>query len=457
MKAFNYQTYFHSQIIFLYFYIMKLPLVAIVGRPNVGKSTLFNRLVGKREAIVDDQSGVTRDRNYGECDWNGKRFRLIDTGGYVPESSDLFETAIREQVEVAIEESDSMIFLVDVKNGVNPFDEIIIDLLRQSGKKYYLVVNKVDAEVHAGAANEFYSLGVDFVYDISALSGRKTGDLLDDITRDFPTDDLIEEDKRLKIAIVGRPNVGKSSLTNALLGVERSIVTDIPGTTRDSLDSILKYYNEEIVLVDTAGLRKKKKVEESIEFFSNIRTFKAISESDVTVLLLDAKTGFEKQDQKIIDEVVRWRRGLIIAINKWDLIEKETNTARKFELDIKDKLGTVDFAPIIFISALTKQRIYKLIDLCKKVQEERTKKIPTSELNDTILQEIEKNPPPSSPTGKEIKIKFINQVGDFYPIFLFFSNYPKHIPDHYRRFLERTIRRIYGFEGVPITISFRQK
>jgi GTP-binding protein len=436
---------------------MKLPLVAIVGRPNVGKSTLFNRLIGKREAIVDDQSGVTRDRNYGECDWNGKRFRLIDTGGYVPESSDLFETAIREQVEVAIEESDSMIFLVDVKNGVNPFDEIIIDLLRQSGKKYYLVVNKVDAEVHASAANEFYSLGVDFVYDISALSGRKTGDLLDEITRDFPTDDLIEEDKRLKIAIVGRPNVGKSSLTNALLGVERSIVTDIPGTTRDSLDSILKYYNEEIVLVDTAGLRKKKKVEESIEFFSNIRTFKAISESDVTVLMLDAKTGFEKQDQKIIDEVVRWRRGLIIAINKWDLIEKETNTARKFELDIKDKLGTVDFAPIIFISALTKQRIYKLIDLCKKVQEERTKKIPTSELNDTILQEIEKNPPPSSPTGKEIRIKFINQVGDYYPIFLFFSNYPKHIPDHYRRFLERTIRRIYGFEGVPITVSFRQK
>lgn len=436
---------------------MKLPLVAIVGRPNVGKSTLFNRLVGKREAIVDDQSGVTRDRNYGECDWNGKRFRLIDTGGYVPESSDLFETAIREQVEVAIEESDSMIFLADVKNGVNPFDEIIIDLLRQSGKKYYLVVNKVDAEVHSSAANEFYSLGVDFVYDISALSGRKTGDLLDDITRDFSTDDLIEEDKRLKIAIVGRPNVGKSSLTNALLGVERSIVTDIPGTTRDSLDSILKYYNEEIVLVDTAGLRKKKKVEESIEFFSNIRTFKAISESDVTVLMLDAKTGFEKQDQKIIDEVVRWRRGLIIAINKWDLIEKETNTARKFELDIKDKLGTVDFAPIIFISALTKQRIYKLIDLCKKVQEERTKKIPTSELNDTILQEIEKNPPPSSPTGKEIRIKFINQVGDFYPIFLFFSNYPKHIPDHYRRFLERTLRRIYGFEGVPITVSFRQK
>jgi GTP-binding protein len=436
---------------------MKLPLVAIVGRPNVGKSTLFNRLIGKREAIVDDQSGVTRDRNYGEGDWAGKRFRLIDTGGYVPESVDLFETAIREQVDVAIAEADSIIFLVDVKNGVNPIDKVIVDLLRQSGKKYFLVVNKVDAQVHAIGAAEFYSLGVDMVYDISALSGRQTGDLLDDITKDFPTDDLIEEDKRLKIAVVGRPNVGKSSLTNALLGEERSIVTDIPGTTRDSLDSILKYYGEEIILVDTAGLRKKKKVEESIEFFSNIRTYKAISESDVTVLMLDVQTGFEKQDQKIIDEVVRWRKGLIIAVNKWDVMEKETNTARDYENAIKEKLGSVDFAPVIFTSALTKQRIFKLIDLCKKVQAERIKKIPTSDLNNAILPEIEKNPPPASPTGKEIRIKFVNQVGDYYPIFLFFCNYPNHIPDHYRRFLERTIRRIYGFEGVPITVSFRQK
>jgi len=427
---------------------MKIPLIAIVGRPNVGKSTLFNRLIGKREAIVDDQSGVTRDRNYGEGDWAGKRFRVIDTGGYVPESVDLFETAIREQVEVAIAEADSIIFLVDVKNGVNPIDKVIIDLLRQSGKKYFLVVNKVDAQVHAVGAAEFYSLGVDMVYDISALSGRQTGDLLDDITKNFPADDLIEEDKRLKIAVVGRPNVGKSSLTNALLGEERSIVTDIPGTTRDSLDSVLKYYGEEIILVDTAGLRKKKKVEESIEFFSNIRTFKAISESDVTVLMLDVQTGFEKQDQKIIDEVVRWRKGLIIAVNKWDVMEKETNTARDYENAIKEKLGSVDFAPVIFTSALTKQRIFKLIDLCKKVQAERIKKIPTADLNDAILPEIEKNPPPASPTGKEIRIKFVNQVGDYYPIFLFFSNYPNHIPDHYRRFLERTIRRIYGFEGV---------
>lgn len=436
---------------------MKLPLVAIVGRPNVGKSTLFNRFVGKREAIVDDQSGVTRDRNYGECEWSGKKFRLIDTGGYVPDSADQFEAAIREQVESAISESDAIIFLVDARTGVNPVDSIIVQMLRQSNKKFFVVVNKVDAEVHAVAANEFYSMGIENIYDISALSGRRTGDLLDDLTMDFPTDDLIEEDKRLKIAIVGRPNVGKSSLTNALLGEERSIVTDIPGTTRDSLDSILKYYGEEIVLIDTAGLRKKKRIEESIEYFSNLRTFKAISESDVTIVLIDAQIGFEKQDQKIIDEAVRWRRGLIIAVNKWDLVEKETNTARKFEVEIKDKLGSVDYAPIIFISALTKQRIFKLIELSKTVQSERTKKIPTADLNDSLLPEIEKNPPPASPTGKEVKIKFISQVGDHYPIFLFFANYPKHIPEHYRKFLERLIRRIYGFEGVPITVSFRQK
>ena len=436
---------------------MKLPLVAIVGRPNVGKSTLFNRLLGKREAIVDDKSGVTRDRNYGEAEWAGKKYRLIDTGGYVPDSSDLFEIAIREQVEVAISEADSIVFLVDVKAGVNPIDKIIMGMLRQSNKKYFLVVNKVDAEIHTVLASEFYSLGVETIYDISAISGRNTGDLLDAITKDFPTEDQIEEDKRLKVAIVGRPNVGKSSLTNALLGIERSIVTNIPGTTRDSLDSSLKYYGEEIVLIDTAGLRKKKKIDESIEFFSNLRTFKAISESDVTVVMLDAEAGFEKQDQKIIDEVVRWRKGLIIAVNKWDLIEKDENTARVFEVSIKEKLGTVDFAPVIFISALTKQRIFKLIELCKTVQSERTKKISTSELNDTILPEIERNPPPASPTGKEIKIKFISQVGDYYPIFLFFSNYPKHIPDHYRRFLERLLRKTYGFEGVPLTVSFRQK
>lgn len=436
---------------------MKLPLVAIVGRPNVGKSTLFNRLLGKRDAIVDDVSGVTRDRNYGESDWSGKKFRLIDTGGYVPESSDLFESAIREQVETAIDESDAIIFLLDYKAGLNPIDKIIANMLRQCGKKYFVVVNKVDNEIQKHALSDFYELGVDNIYNISALSGRQLGDLLDDITSDFPKIDETSEDPRLKIAIVGRPNVGKSSLTNALLGQERSIVTDIPGTTRDSIDSILKYYGEEIVLIDTAGLRKKSKVQESIEFFSNIRTYKAIGECDVAIVLIDAKLGFESQDQKIIDEVIRWRKGLIIAVNKWDLIEKDQNTAQHFEKAIRNKLGTADFAPVIFISALTKQRIFKLIELSKQVESERKKKIPTSQLNDEILPEIEKNPPPATKTGREVKIKYITQVGTHYPIFLFFTNYPNQIADHYKRFLENLLRRKYGFEGVPLTLSFKSK
>lgn len=436
---------------------MKLPLVAIVGRPNVGKSTLFNRLIGKREAIVDDTSGVTRDRNYAEADWAGKRYRLIDTGGYVPDSSDLFERAIREQVEVAIEESDSILLVVDVKNGLNPMDQIIANILRTSGKRFFVLVNKVDSEKYETAATEFYSLGVGEIYSISAMVGRKLGDLLDVITEDFPFESELDIDTRLKIAIVGRPNVGKSSLTNALLGYDRSIVTDIPGTTRDSLDSVLKYYGEEIILIDTAGLRKKKKVTESIEYFSTIRSLKAIGESDVTVLMIDASTGLEKQDQKIIDEAVRWRKGLVIAVNKWDLIEKETNTARDLEITIREKMGSIDYVPIMFTSALTKQRIFKLVELCKKIGAERKRKILTSELNEILLPEIENNPPHATHTGREVKIKYITQVGDYYPVFIFFSNYPKEIADHYKRFLENLIRRKFGFEGVSFTLSFKQK
>lgn len=436
---------------------MKLPLVAIVGRPNVGKSTLFNRIVGKREAIVDDVSGVTRDRNYAESDWAGKKFRLIDTGGYVPDSKDLFEKAIREQVEIAILEADAILFITDVRDGVNPMDYNIADMLRASGKTFYLLVNKVDSEKFEAAATEFYSLGVDNIYDISALVGRKLGDLLDIVTENFPDYSAGDKDTRLKIAVVGRPNVGKSSLTNALLGYDRSIVTEIPGTTRDSLDSILKYYGEEIILIDTAGLRKKKNVQESIEFFSNLRTLKAIGECDVAVVMIDATFGLEKQDQKIIDEVVRWRKGLVIAVNKWDLIEKETNTAKEFEVSIKKKMGSIDYATVIFISALTKQRIYKLIDLCKKIGEERKRKIPTSEINDLLLPEIEKNPPPATHTGREVKIKYITQVGEYYPIFIFFCNYPKQVADHYKRWLEKLIRKHFGFEGVPITLSFKEK
>jgi len=436
---------------------MKIPLVLIVGRPNVGKSTLFNRLVGKRDAIVDDISGVTRDRIYGEADWAGKNFRVMDTGGYVPESEDVFETAIREQVEIAINEADSILFVVDVRDGILPIDKEIMILLRNSGRQFFLIVNKSDNPNFDNAAAEFYSLGVEKVYPVSALSGRNLGDLLDEVTAGFSKQEIEEEDPRLKIAIVGRPNVGKSSLANSLLGEERSIVTEIPGTTRDSIDSVLKYYGEEIVLIDTAGLRKKKKVLESIEFYSNIRTLKAIGECDIAVVLIDSQIGLEKQDQKIIDEVVRWRKGLIIAINKWDLVEKESNTSAFYEKALVEKMGAIDYAEIIFISAKTKQRIFKLVDLCKKVSEERKKKIQTKELNDFLLGEIEKSPPPTTPSGKEVKIKYITQIGEHYPIFAFFCNYPKHVADNYKRFLEKLIRNYYGFKGVPITLSFKSK
>ncbi|HLG32292.1 MAG TPA: ribosome biogenesis GTPase Der [Ignavibacteriaceae bacterium] len=436
---------------------MKTPLVVIVGRPNVGKSTLFNRLVGKRDAIVDDTSGVTRDRNYGECEWSGKKFKIIDTGGYVPDSEDVFETAIREQVEIAVEEAQSILFVVDVRDGINPFDTEIMRLLRNSGRKFFLIVNKVDTKNFETGANDFYSLGVDKLYPISALNGKNLGDLLDEITAGFETETEETEDPRLKIAIVGRPNSGKSSLSNALLGVNRSIVTEIPGTTRDSIDSVLKYYGEEIILIDTAGLRKKRKVKESIEFYSSIRSLKAIGECDIAVVLLDSQFGLESQDQKIIDEVVRWRKGLIIAVNKWDLVEKDSNTAHEYEQGIREKLGTENYAQIIFISALTKQRIYKLMDMCKEVNDERKKKIPTNELNDFLLGEISKSPPPASPSGKEVKIKYIIQVGDYYPVFIFFCNYPKHVADNYKRFLENLIRNNYGFKGVPVTLSFKEK
>ena len=436
---------------------MKTPLVVIIGRPNVGKSTLFNRLVGKRDAIVDDLSGVTRDRVYGESDWNGKKFKVIDTGGYVPDSEDVFETAIREQVEIAIEEADAIIFMVDVRDGINPMDKEIMKLLRNSEQAYFVVVNKADSPKFDVDAAEFYNLGLEKIYPVSALSGRNLGDLLDEVTAEFSDDETLTEDPRLKVAIVGRPNVGKSSLVNALLGETRSIVTEIPGTTRDSIDSILKFYGEEIVLIDTAGLRKRKKVQESIEFYSNIRTLKAIGECDVAVVMLDSQLGLEKQDQKIIDEVVRWRKGLILAVNKWDIIEKDENTAHHFETSILEKLGAIDYAEIIFTSAVTKQRIFKLIELCKQVQEERAKKIPTKELNEFLLKEIGKSPPPTTPSGKEVKIKYITQVGEHYPVFAFFCNYPHHVADNYKRFLEKLIRKNYGFKGVSFTLSFRSK
>ncbi len=437
---------------------MKEPLVLIVGRPNVGKSTLFNRLTKSNDAIVDDLSGVTRDRIYGVSEWNGKTFRVMDTGGYVPESDDLFEKSIREQVNIALDEADAILFVADGKNGLNPFDEEIAKLLRGSKKPVLLLVNKLDNPQQSLLMSEFYALGLDEVFDISAINGRNLGDVLDRLIEllDF-TDENEHDDERLRIAIIGKPNVGKSSLTNALLGYDRTIVTDIPGTTRDSIDSILKYYGEEIILVDTAGLRKKSKIKENIEFYSNVRTYRALMQSDVAIVVIDAQSGIEKQDQKIIDEAIRRKKGLIIAVNKWDLIDKDSNTAAIFENELRETLGNVDFAPIIFISALTKKRIFKLIELAKEIYKERKKKIPTSKLNDVLLAEIRKNPPPATPTGKEVKIKYVTQVGEYYPIFIFFANHPKHIPDSYKKFLERRIREHFGFFGVPIKISFKEK
>jgi GTP-binding protein len=437
---------------------MKKPLVLIVGRPNVGKSTLFNRLTKTSTAIVDDLSGVTRDRNYGEVEWNGRTFQVVDTGGFVPDSADDFEIAIGEQVKIALEEADAVLFIVDGKSGIMPVDEEVAKLLHTSNKPSFVLVNKTDTPKMEINKAEFYSMGLPNVYDVSALNGRNLGDLLDDLLDVLKfSDDPEEEDTRLKISILGKPNVGKSSLTNALLGYDRSIVTNIPGTTRDSIDSVLKYHGEEIVLVDTAGLRKKAKVHENIEYYSNVRTYRALADSHVAVVLVDAQQGIEKQDQKIIDEAIRRRKGLIIAVNKWDLIEKESKTADHYRKELLEKLGRVDYPKFIFISALTKQRIFKVIELAKEVHEERKKKISTKKLNDTLLPILQRNTPPASPTGKEVKIKYITQVGDYYPIFLFFANESKHIPDSYKRFVEKTIRKNFGYDGVPMTISFKDK
>jgi len=434
---------------------MALPVIAIVGRPNVGKSTLFNRLLGRREAIVHDEPGVTRDRHVATGEWSGKSFTLIDTGGFVPESRDEMETAIREQSRLAIRQADTIVFVVDVQTGITKHDESIADELRKTDKKVFLCVNKVDGQTKLNDVHVFHRLGLGDPYGLSAVLGFRIGDFLDLITEGHGTGEA-EEDVRLKLAVVGRPNVGKSSFVNAILGEDRQIVSPVSGTTRDSIDTILKYYGDEIVLIDTAGLRKKAKVKESVEFFSNVRTQRAMERADVVLLLIDSREGLLDQDMRIIVECVKLGKGLIIGVNKWDLIEKDNKTYREFEDEIYKKLGSNSFAPVMFISALTKQRIFKVIDLARQVKLDRERKISTSKLNDFFLPVVQKTPPPAI-QAKEIRIKYITQVSVNPPVIAFFCNHSKLIPDSYRRFLERTFRTEFGYDGVPIRFVFKEK
>ena len=433
-------------------------IVAIVGRPNVGKSTLFNRIMGDRKAIVDDFSGVTRDRHYGKAEWQTREFVLIDTGGYVPSSADIFEAAIREQVKIAIEEADVLCFMVDVQTGITDLDLSFADLLRRSRKPVILVTNKVDSFEKQYEAAEFYSLGFKEMHLISSTSGSGTGDLLDAIINLIPAEDLVETEEVIlpKIAVVGRPNVGKSSLVNALLGEDRNIVTDIAGTTRDAIHSHYNLYGKELILVDTAGIRRKKKVEEDIEFYSVMRSLRALEDCDVAILVIDATVGVDQQDLNLVNLAVKNSKGLLVLVNKWDLIEKDTKTARTFELAIKERLKPFDDVPILFISAIEKQRIFKVIEEALHVYENRTRRISTSELNEFFGEVIAANQPPSV-KGKFVKIKYVTQLPGRNPKFVMFCNLPQYINESYKRYLENKLRDAYDFKGCPITIYFRKK
>lgn len=435
-----------------------LPTVSIVGRPNVGKSTLFNRLIGERQAIVHDEYGVTRDRHYGESFWNGRDFRVIDTGGYLPEEGGVIVEGIREQVHIAIEDSDVILFVVDSENGINTLDKSVAGMLRWVDKPALVVVNKSDNETRAMNAVEFYELGLDELFPISAISGTGTGDLLDRVVELLP-DEVEEEgaDDTPKIAFVGRPNVGKSSLMNALLKNERCIVTDIPGTTRDSINSSLSYNGKEYTLIDTAGLRKRAKVKENIEFFSTVRTDRSIRDADVVVLLLDAMQGFDAQDKRIIRDAEKYNKGIIIALNKWDIVpDKDSNVHKEFETYIYDRIRSSTYIPIISISALKGTRIERVLDLAEMVIQERNKKISTPEMNDFVEKILKERPLPMK-RGRQLKIQYALQVKSNPPVFKFFMNNPQELPPNYRRFIENKIREGFGFRGVPITMVFRQK
>ncbi|HMU07169.1 MAG TPA: ribosome biogenesis GTPase Der, partial [Kaistella sp.] len=431
-------------------------IVAIVGRPNVGKSTLFNRLLERREAIVDSTAGVTRDRHYGKSDWNGVEFTVIDTGGYEVNTEDVFQEEISKQVQLAVDEATSIIFMLNVEEGLTDTDQEIFELLRRSNKPVYIVVNKVDSAKEELAATEFYQLGIEKYYTMSSATGSGSGELLDDIVKDFPTTDYKDPFEGLpKITIAGRPNVGKSTLTNALLDVERNIVTDIAGTTRDSIETLYKKFGHEFVLVDTAGMRRKAKVSEDLEFYSVMRSIRSIEYSDVVIIMVDATLGWESQDMNIFGLAQKNRKGIVILVNKWDLVEKETNTMRDFEAKIKERIGQFTDIPILFISALTKQRILKAVEVAMEVYQNRAKKIKTSKLNEVMLPIFENTPPPAL-KGKYIKIKYCVQLPTPSPQFVFFCNLPQYVKEPYKRFTENQLRKEFGFTGVPIEVYFRQ-
>ena len=431
-------------------------IVAIVGRPNVGKSTIFNRLTESRQAITDEVSGVTRDRHYGKSEWNGREFSVIDTGGYVHGSDDIFEREIRKQVELAIDEANVILFLVDAKSGITDLDQEVVKLLRRSNKKVILVVNKVDNTRLLEEAVEFYNLGMGEYIPVSSISGSGTGEMLDELVIHFEDDTEKEEDDSPKFAVIGRPNVGKSSFINALIGKEQNIVTDIAGTTRDSLNTKYNKYGFDFTLVDTAGLRKKRNVHENLEFYSVMRSVRAIEHSDVCVHIVDATRGFESQDQRIFHIADRNKKGIVILVNKWDLQDKSTDTAKKAEEQIKQKIAPFTDVPIVFISALEKQRLLKGLETAIQVYKNKTQKIATSVLNEVMLPLIEHHPPPAT-KGKYIRIKYCTQLPTDSPTFVFFANLPQYIKEPYKRYIENQLRDHFDFSGVPIQIYFRKK
>jgi GTP-binding protein len=432
-------------------------IIAIVGRPNVGKSTLFNRLVERREAIMDDESGVTRDRHYGYGEWIGKPFTVIDTGGYVHGSDDVFESAIRDQVMQALKEASIILFMADCHDGLTDLDKDFANEVRKLDKPILIAANKADTNEKGQSAVEFYELGLGEVFPISSANGSGTGELLDEIVKHFHEEGGENMEESLpKIAIMGRPNVGKSSFVNTLIGEERSIVTDIAGTTRDSINTRYNMFGKDFLLIDTAGVRKKGKVKENIEFYSVMRSIRALQNSDVSIIMIDAQFGLEAQDVNLIHLAIKYRKGVVLMVNKWDLIDKDTHTTKKYTDVMKEKLGTLSFIPILFTSVVTKQRVFKAIETAMKVYEDRYRKVPTSELNNVLLKEIERYKPPAY-RGKHIKIKYVTQLPTKSPTFAFFCNHPKYIKGPYTRFLENKIRENFGFAGVPIKIVYREK